>query len=495
MEKRFAALSLPDTDSDHKLTKAVSFSELPNTRRVLVEQFYQSGSTEGLVRQYSCEQILHKNSNIRQVKVSELVRSGASEHRKTWETTVPLFGNIKNIGWITDRGKNINEVTESNITYQMKQPELMEVEEIASKKLQNSFPRRKLRQSNLTKFHKINNLQDVKMSNTKRIVEPSRLLSNNFVANTQQEPSQLLKPEANSNAIADVHLTNSSKYNQKKGRLRSLVPKNSAKTNKKKIPCSFHQIIFFLLLPVAITLATVFLNQESLIDHFCKHRFDFKNAAVALQSRLYGQQQAVEELIDYFQKNSDTFKLVAFVGGTGVGKSYAAEIIKETFPNQDKIFVYSAPLQNCPKEISTMYFFCHCSLIILENLSTEDLIDAATFSALIKEHAINQCVTILALINMQDTDNELKRTLDLQKSISQVDAAFYKVNLEPKIIGFETLNEDVLEKCIYQVANERNISLTQSDVEYIRQGLIIANSGCKGAYAKVQLMNKEEIEK
>lgn len=65
MEEHFASLRLLDSDSDNKLTRAFSYSELPSSQRLCLAQSYHSGNSHGLVRQYSCEQIFDQTSNAR----------------------------------------------------------------------------------------------------------------------------------------------------------------------------------------------------------------------------------------------------------------------------------------------------------------------------------------------------------------------------------------------------------------------------------------------
>lgn len=66
MEKHFAALKLLDDEPEHKLTRTVSFSDLPSrTSRIFIEQCFQTPKSPSLMRQYSCEQIVDKTSNTR----------------------------------------------------------------------------------------------------------------------------------------------------------------------------------------------------------------------------------------------------------------------------------------------------------------------------------------------------------------------------------------------------------------------------------------------
>lgn len=62
MHKRyFENLKLPES-GEKSLTRAISYSELATSRRLF---FQQSENSNGLIKQYSCEQIFDKESNTR----------------------------------------------------------------------------------------------------------------------------------------------------------------------------------------------------------------------------------------------------------------------------------------------------------------------------------------------------------------------------------------------------------------------------------------------
>jgi hypothetical protein len=49
---------------NYKLTKAASFSELSNTTKLVIQQ-QQSKKCGNLIKQYSCEQIFDRKTNLR----------------------------------------------------------------------------------------------------------------------------------------------------------------------------------------------------------------------------------------------------------------------------------------------------------------------------------------------------------------------------------------------------------------------------------------------
>ncbi|KOC61503.1 hypothetical protein WH47_05107 [Habropoda laboriosa] len=87
MEKHFASLKLLDTDTDWKLTEAVSYSNLPSSHRMAVKQIYQSDSKFNLVRQYSCEESFDQDANARQLQVSEILQTDDDKYNTECQMT------------------------------------------------------------------------------------------------------------------------------------------------------------------------------------------------------------------------------------------------------------------------------------------------------------------------------------------------------------------------------------------------------------------------
>ena len=299
--------------------------------------------------------------------------------------------------------------------------------------------------------------------------------------------------EAAAAAAAAAAATFSQKENQnikpeiERRAKRRLRPLMQEKKSKPMYICSFWQIIFLLLLPATIVLISTILNQQ---QGFCKPSLNFTNVTEILPKLVHGQTKGVANLIYLLETNELKFKIIALVGGTGVGKSHVANIIKNSSPQSYYAFEYFPPLYNKVRQVYSVLSTCQCNIIILENLGSEDISDAAFFSQALRKRASDLCVVILALFNTQLTHINLKRSLDLKGSIEKIENGFKKEGIEMKAVGFEPLEEESLMKCIMEAIQESRLELSDEDINHVRDSLLTANSGCKGAYSKVQLLGK-----
>lgn len=296
----------------------------------------------------------------------------------------------------------------------------------------------------------------------------------------KHEPSETLSRDQDlTKEIQDVK----PEIENAKRKLRPLMQEKKTRSYS----CSCWQIIFFLLLPVTVVLVSTILNQQ---EKFCEPSFDFSNVTENLPKFVHGQNQGVADLIDLFQSDMVQFKIIALVGGTGVGKSHVANIIKNSLPRSYYAFEYFPPLYNKVRQVYSVLSTCQCNIVILENLGTEDISDAAFFSQALRNRAANLCVLIVALFNTQITDNNLRRSMDLKGSVERIESGFRKEGIEMRAIGFEPLGEESIMKCIMEAVEESYFKLSEKDIDRVRKSLLVANSGCKGAYSKVQLLGK-----
>lgn len=304
-------------------------------------------------------------------------------------------------------------------------------------------------------------------------------VTNNLKENLNPTPIRNSVPKE----IVDV------KQELEKGK-RKLRPLMQEKQQKPIYSCSCWQIIFFLLLPIVVVLISAIFNQPETTTMFFNPKFNFTNVTENLPKYVHGQEKALRNLINFFTLDKSNFKILTFIGGTGVGKTHVVNIIKNSLPNSYYHFEYFPPIYNKINEAYSKLSICQCNVIILENLSTEDISDAAYFSQSLKKRASNLCVLILALFNTHVTDNYLRRSLDLQGSVRSIENNFEKEEVPVKSIVFESLGEESIVKCIKDAINESHLKVSDEDFNRLKDHLLMSNSGCKGAFSKVQLFGK-----
>lgn len=254
----------------------------------------------------------------------------------------------------------------------------------------------------------------------------------------------------------------------------------------------FWPILFFLLLPISVVFLSVAFNQEDLVKQFCAPTMNFTKAAKEIESRVYGQEKAVTQLLEFLEtKMGSGFSTLALVGGTGVGKSHTANLMQNNLPRKHSVLRYSPPfLGPSEDEAYEALSTCGCNLVILENSRVEDIDTAAAFAGNLKTRSPNYCVLILAIFNTQTISGSFVKDIDLEGSKRMIEESFAEKELEVEVVVYEYLDSDALNKCIAEAAKDLKIQLSKREVDYIRQGLVLAQSGCKGAYSKAQLFAK-----
>ncbi|XP_043503942.1 uncharacterized protein LOC122525290 isoform X2 [Polistes fuscatus] len=397
-----------------------------------------------LVRQYSCEQIVDRTNCVRQLKISERLLSDKNEHRKTWENTIPCI-NSKSEFMDWNSLKPVVNVPKSNMQ-QQNQIEYMEVDKMDVSDHNN---------------------EDNDTANLINPVEAESL-------ETKTEKIQ------NSNASSEKK-----SYEELKKKVRPLA--TSIPMKDKNSLHFFYKVTFFILVPTIIFLIAILLNPEKDVKFVCDHKSDFSNASIELGKKIYGQNKVISSLIEFLETYNTCTRFAVLIGSTGVGKSYTIDIIRRNFPKHNKIIQYIPPLNKVDvNEISSYY----CNLIVLENLRENDILDTLKLSSNILKLK-NTCVTILAAINMEKVDRNLKRTIKLEANIKNITAVFSKVHYDVRIFGYNLLNEEALEKCIVQAMEDSHLKLRKDQILEVKKSLLVSNSGCKGAYAKVQIIGRE----
>lgn len=210
-------------------------------------------------------------------------------------------------------------------------------------------------------------------------------------------------------------------------------------------------------------------------DQDDKHSNTFATAIVELEKDIFGQDRAVEILTKYLQQDSPFLKVIALVGGTGVGKSYTVEIIRKNFYEKS----------------SNRFFSSRADLFVLENLREGHSLDVIKFVKMHQKTYDNRYGTILVVFNVEQMNDDSTRSIDLNKSINIMKNTFADANLDIKIIPYESLSEDALEKCIIKIAKNIKLTLSQDQIALIKRQLIENNTGCKGAYGKIQVIGRQ----
>nr|XP_012151904.1 PREDICTED: uncharacterized protein LOC100879655 [Megachile rotundata]XP_012151905.1 PREDICTED: uncharacterized protein LOC100879655 [Megachile rotundata] len=446
MEKHFAALKLLDSDNDSKLTRTFSYSELPSSQRIYIKQSYYSENSPNLVRQYSYEQIFDKTSNIRQ-------RNDEVE----WQPTRPPSNFFES---------SSQQFCKSNsIIHTPKFIPGKQSSEIESKKIENLKP---LNDSKFLLHPSVNT----------GIKDKGEYLPRS--KSEDKEPTDIQQKQFNV-----TNDKNKVVYKDIKKKFRSLVAKKENMVTKKVSTscCNFKCICIF---SIFIGILALFLNLDSFI--ICDHTTLFSNASLELQQKVYGQRNAISNIISFLSTDTFYVKVLCLVGGTGVGKSYTVGIIAKNFPNKNGIFVYDPVLKDTI-DMNALNSSRSNMLLIMENLKMKDIDFFSDTMSLLSKNK-NKCITVLAVFNVKNINNYLERETSSVQNEDAISKAFDNTNIKFLIVPYKPLDDQVLEMCITEAARNSNMTLAQSQIHVIKQSLLFSNSGCKGAHSKVQVVGR-----
>ncbi|XP_032674432.1 uncharacterized protein LOC116845624 isoform X2 [Odontomachus brunneus] len=299
-------------------------------------------------------------------------------------------------------------------------------------------------------------------------------------------PKDLVKDsedEEEDSTDKNVQEAKSKTYKEMKKSLRSLVPKRSTKQQSNFGCYVLLKMFLSLLVPLCVVFTSLVFREQSY-----QHSTIFANVTAELKKRIYGQDRAVEAMGEYLRLNEPTLKVIALVGGTGVGKSYTIEIVESNFPKYS-VRRYFPPIVITMNDVG--FSFLYPKLIVLENLKEHDLAHVVDFLKIRENVATNQYITVLAVFNVEHMNDNLTRNMDLERSAEAIRNSFANENLDVKVITYEPLGEDVLKKCIADAVHHSGMTLSDHDVEFVKQQLMINNVGCKGAYSKVQVIGRQ----
>jgi len=182
----------------------------------------------------------------------------------------------------------------------------------------------------------------------------------------------------------------------------------------------------------------------------------FESDVVELEKEILDHDRTVRVLTEYLQRDTPLLKVVALVGGTSVDKSYTVDIIKKRLKRRN----------------DNDFSFSHPNFVVLENLRAEHSIDVINFVKMYQEAYGNGQFTILAVFKIEQLDDDSTYNIDISRTINIVKDTFIEANIISKIIPFEPLSEETLEKYIINTAKNIKQIFSREQINYYKQRLI-----------------------
>lgn len=272
-------------------------------------------------------------------------------------------------------------------------------------------------------------------------------------------------------------------YQNIKKKFRPLVMKNKI-TQKKKTNMCYYGCLTLVILPIIAIIFALLLDVPTLSSR----AMIFSKASQELQQKIHGQENAISQIIKYLNQDYFHLNVLCLIGGTGVGKSYTIDTIAKHFPFRKAIHTYDA-LLDYSMDMNMLNSLPSYQLFIMENLKIKDL-DVFSNILDVLSQKKDKSITVIAIFNVEEINDNLERKIDLIQSTNKIQEILIRKKIDSLIVPYQPLSEETLETCIIEAATASNLTLTLDQINEIKESLLQFGSGCKGAYAKVQIIGK-----
>ncbi|XP_050447514.1 uncharacterized protein LOC126849595 [Cataglyphis hispanica] len=196
-----------------------------------------------------------------------------------------------------------------------------------------------------------------------------------------------------------------------------------------------------------------------------EHADTFATAVVEVEEGILDHDATVRVLTEYLERDTRLLKVIALIGDTSVDKPYTVDIIKKRLRK----------MRNNSSSPSLPSF------VVLENLRAEHSTVVIDYVETYQEAYSNQEFTIVAVFKVEQIDDDLTRA-DINHVINKVKDIFIEANIIMKIIPFQPLSEDALEKYIINTAENIGQTLSQDQIDYNKRRLIEDFANCQREY-------------
>ncbi|XP_052900650.1 uncharacterized protein LOC128306993 [Anopheles moucheti] len=234
-------------------------------------------------------------------------------------------------------------------------------------------------------------------------------------------------------------------------------------------------------------------RMSRLYNDLCtKRRANFTPIVEAIAGNVIGQQHLHEELDDWFQTiGNSSYSCALFVGATGVGKSFTANIIAKHYPYPRNVLHLSSTKLNDEKQhyaafkmavfkIQQETFLrgkCTYYMLVFDYVNPTDMPFVKKVSDRLRVLSNSHHLILQALFIFKGTADNLQNDMIRQ------------IIPEARLINFAPLGRNELEHCIRREASKIGIDLRDKDyiVEQVANHINVTRHGCKPVRAKLLL--------
>ncbi|KAK4872726.1 hypothetical protein RN001_014755 [Aquatica leii] len=246
-------------------------------------------------------------------------------------------------------------------------------------------------------------------------------------------------------------------------------------------------LIFFVLLS---TFLICFFKSTDLYLHL-NPEIQFEDIKNALKEKILNQEEVVltigHNLDDLIETQLP--KLLVFVGTTGVGKTYVANVMKSFYLQEHVHEVLPENLPNVESHmaiVSNLDPYCY-NLILIDNLRASHLDALTSFVRMLPD---DYKLLIITIFNVHDTVNGVHYTINAD-DYNLIRYKIDKLQMDFEFVVFRQLDQDVVKNWLKNRLHEKGVDSTRHDtlIEYMLRKNYVKNNGFKGLDAKLSLID------
>ncbi|XP_026751264.1 uncharacterized protein LOC113511749 isoform X1 [Galleria mellonella] len=211
------------------------------------------------------------------------------------------------------------------------------------------------------------------------------------------------------------------------------------------------------------------------------YNLDLESLKGKLHSAIYGQEEAINAIIDILQSDSE-HKILFFYGGTGVGKTYTVSLLLANAWNYSNVYHYTLPTfkTDFSSEIMIGLSLCKSAILVVDdvNINNDVYVINHVKNVIKKSEELGRNMTVILIYNYSKDDDTLFSEQLLQK--------FLNVNALKQVIRFESLTVEHLKKCIENELGDQKLS--KPEFQNIMRNFNVLLHGCKGVSKRINYL-------
>jgi hypothetical protein len=284
--------------------------------------------------------------------------------------------------------------------------------------------------------------------------------------------------------------------------------KNTKENKTKNSSVQGHSYILFIFLPLIFVVTAVIVCSSiysASYQKVCEMTVDIGAVRTELENSIFGQKDAIWDIMSvlniFYNAQSPGTVILAFVGGTGVGKSYTTTVISKLFPWQENVQHFVWPLHSSSElvnDVSAKFSPCGANLVVMDDLVTSDAGNIAKFLQNLVKHSHTHGVRAVAILVFSGEDQKVilqgNGDAEPQSQVTkeELNCTFQDAKLEVTFITFQRLQSEHIAMCIMEALDRRGTVGSGAEVGKVMD-LLAEGTGCKGVASKVQLLGKEQV--